>query len=508
MVTSKLKSKIDALWLEFHSGGVTNPITVIEQISYLMFARLLDLSEARNESRAAKLGKPHDSLFPADQQHLRWSRFKNEGGEKMLKIVRDEFFPFMRTEIVTRSALGRFLKDANCLIPTGNLLVRAVTAIEELPLAQGDTKGDLYEYLLSKLSTAGIAGQFRTPRHIIRAMIQMLDPKPTERCCDPSCGTAGFLVGIMDYLQQKYSSPHLIEEERDEDGHTEKHYPGDLLEPYRQHIQTDMLYGFDFDATMLRIAAMNLLLHGIESPSIQYQDTLNVSFAERFPAQAKDGFDVIPANPPFKGNIDTENMDPTLRSKVKTKKSELLFLVLILRMLNQGGRSAVIVPDGVLFGSSGAHLGVRQMIVDEHQLEAVISLPAGVFKPYAGVSTAILFFTTGGRTDHVWFYVVQADGYSLDDKRTAQPDKDNLPDLVTQWQQRDAKKPSDRTAKQFFVPLSEIQGNNYDLSLNRYKQTVHTEAVYEQPKTILGKLRALELSILADIDELEGMVKR
>lgn len=506
MVTNRLKSKIDALWLEFHSGGVTNPITVIEQISYLMFARLLDLTESRNESRAAKLNRPFEGTFPADKQHLRWSHFRNRGGDEMLKIVRDEFFLFMRTEIVNRSALGRFLKDANCLIPNGNLLVRAVNAIEDLPLTQGDTKGDLYEYLLSKLSTAGIAGQFRTPRHIIRAMIEMLDPKPTERCCDPTCGTAGFLVGIMDYLKQKYSSPELVEEERDDDGHVEKHYPGDLLEPYRDHIQNDMLYGFDFDQTMLRIAAMNLLLHGIESPSIQYQDTLNTSFAERFPKQASEGFDVIPANPPFKGTIDADNMDPNLRSRVKTKKSELLFLVLILRMLNQGGRSAVIVPDGVLFGSSTAHLGVRQLIVDENQLEAVISLPAGVFKPYAGVSTAILFFTKGGRTDDVWFYDVQADGFSLDDKRTPQPDKNDLPDLVAQWKARDSKKPSDRTARHFFVPVSEIQGNNYDLSLNRYKETNHIEAVYDQPKAILGNLRKLEMSILADIEELEGML--
>ncbi len=507
MVTNRLKSKIDALWLEFHSGGVTNPITVIEQISYLMFARLLDLTESRNESRAAKLNRPFEGVFPADRQHLRWSHFRNRGGDEMLKIVRDEFFPFMRTDIVKHSALGRFLKDANCLIPNGNLLVRAVNAIEELPLTQGDTKGDLYEYLLSKLSTAGIAGQFRTPRHIIRAMIEMLDPKPSERCCDPTCGTAGFLVGIMDFLKQKYSSPELIEEERDDDGHVEKHYPGDLLEPYREHIQSDMLYGYDFDQTMLRIAAMNLLLHGIESPSIQYQDTLNTGFAERFPKQASEFFDVIPANPPFKGTIDADNMDPNLRSRVKTKKSELLFLVLILRMLRQGGRSAVIVPDGVLFGSSGAHLGVRQMIVDEHQLEAVVSLPAGVFKPYAGVSTAILFFTKGGRTDNVWFYDVQADGFSLDDKRTPQPDKTDLPDLVAQWKARDPKQVNDRTSRHFFVPVSEIQGNNYDLSLNRYKETKHEEAVYEKPQVILGKLRELELNILADINELEGMVR-
>ena len=507
MVTSGLKSKIDALWLDFHTGGVTNPISVIEQISYLMFARLLDLTESRNENRASKLGRPFDRAFPEHRQHLRWSHFRNRGGEEMLSIVRDEFFPFMRTEIVNQSALGSFLKDANCLIPNGNLLVKAVNAIEELPLTQGDTKGDLYEYLLSKLSTAGIAGQFRTPRHVIRAMVQMLDPKPTELVCDPACGTAGFLVGTMDYLKEKYSSPELIEEERGEDGRIEKRYPGDLLEPYREHIQRGLLNGFDFDNTMLRIAAMNLLLHGIEAPCINYQDTLNTGFIERFPREANQHFDVILANPPFKGTIDSENMDPTLRSRVKTKKSELLFLVLILRMLNQGGRSAVIVPDGVLFGSSGAHLGVRQMLVDGNQLDAVISLPAGVFKPYAGVSTGILIFTKGGRTDHVWFYDVQGDGFSLDDKRTPQPDKNDLPDLVEQWLKRDAKGPSDRTARHFFVPVSEIQEKNYDLSLNRYKETVHEEVTYELPKVILGKLKELENSILADLNELEGMLE-
>ncbi len=473
-VATSLKSKIDALWLEFHSGGITNPITVIEQISYLMFARLLDLTETRNEKRAARLKKPiGNPVFSKKQQHLRWSQFKNLSGDEMLELVRDELFPYLREEIQNHSALGKFLKDANCLIPSGSLLVRAVNAIEELPLTQGDTKGDLYEYLLSKLSTAGISGQFRTPRHIIRAMNEIIDPKPTDTICDPACGTAGFLIGAMEYLQEKFSTPALVET----DAEGNKHYPGDLLEPYREHIQTDMMHGFDFDATMLRIAAMNLLLHGIETPAINYQDTLGSNFSEKFPTDAENRFDVVLANPPFKGTLDLDNIDPALKSKVKTKKSELLFLVLILRMLNQGGRAAVIIPDGVLFGSSKAHVGVRQLIVDDNQLEAVISLPAGVFKPYAGVSTAILVFTKGGRTDDVWFYDVQADGFSLDDKRTAQPDKNDLPDLVKAWNARpsdlsaEALAKEDRTAKHFFVPVDDIRKNKYDLSLNRYKET-------------------------------------
>ena len=503
MVTNQLKSKIDALWLEFHSGGITNPITVIEQISYLMFARLLDIAEDREEKRAARLSKPAQGVFPAERQHLRWKNFRHLGGAEMLKVVRDELFPFLRTSLEHRSALGKFLKDANCLIPSGSLLSRAVNAIEDLPLTQGDTKGDLYEYLLGKLSTAGIAGQFRTPRHIIRKMVEILDPKPSDTICDPACGTAGFLIGAMEYLKEKYSTPALVE--TDEDGN--RHFPGDLLEPYRDHIQGDMMHGFDFDATMLRIAAMNLLLHGIEHPAIAYQDTLGSNFSEKFPKDSHDRFDVILANPPFKGTLDLDNIDPALKSRVKTKKSELLFLVLILRMLKMGGRAAVIVPDGVLFGSSQAHLGVRQLLVDDNQLEGVISLPAGVFKPYAGVSTAILVFTKGGRTDEVWFYDVQGDGYSLDDKRQEQPDKNDLPDMVARWIQRNPKKESDRTEKHFFVPVADIRTNKYDLSLNRYKETKYEEATYDSPLVILGRMRDLEKDILKDIDELEGMLK-
>ena len=502
-ITSSLRSKIDALWLDFHSGGITNPITVIEQISYLMFARLLDISESRNEKRASRLKQDYKPVFPKNKQHLRWSQFKNEGGDEMLKLVRDELFPFLRSEIQQHSALGKFLKDANCLIPSGNLLVRAVNSIEALPLEQGDTKGDLYEYLLGKLATAGIAGQFRTPRHIIRAMAEILDPKPTDTICDPACGTAGFLIGTMEYLKEKFSTPKLIE--TDEDGN--KHYPGDLLEPYRDHIQGDMMHGFDFDSTMLRIAAMNLLLHGIEHPAIEYQDTLGSNFSEKHPHDSHDRFDVILANPPFKGTLDLDNVDPALKSKVKTKKSELLFLVLILRMLKIGGRAAVIVPDGVLFGSSQAHLGVRKLLVDDNQLEAVISLPAGVFKPYAGVSTAILVFTKGGRTDEVWFYDVQADGFSLDDKRTPQPGKDDIPDLLARWNKRNPKKESDRTAKHFFVPVADIRANKYDLSLNRYKETKHEEATYDPPKTILKRMNKLGQEVLKDIADLEGMLK-
>jgi type I restriction enzyme M protein len=383
-------------------------------------------------------------------------------------------------------------------------MVTAVNLIEELPLTQGDVKGDLYEYMLGKLTTAGIAGQFRTPRHIIAAMVQMLDPKPTEIIGDPACGTAGFLVEVMLYLLKKYTSEKMVWV--DEEG--QKHYPGDLLEPHRDHIQNRMFYGFDFDQTMLRIAAMNLLLHDIESPCINYQDTLSNSFVEKYPAEAEDFFDVILANPPFKGNIDNDSIHSSLRSKVKTTKTELLFLALIIRMLKMGGRAAVIVPDGVLFGSSNAHTGIRQMLVDENQLEAVISLPSGVFKPYAGVSTAIMIFIKGGRTDHVWFYKVERDGYSLDDKREPLPaDLNDLPDLVQQWKKRDVKKKPDRSAQHFFVPVKEIRDKNYDLSVNRYREITHGEIDHTPPKTLIAELNDLEKEIERGLKALEGMLK-
>ena len=355
-----------------------------------------------------------------------------------------------------------------------------------------------------KLTTAGIAGQFRTPRHIIAAMVQMLDPKPTEIVGDPACGTAGFLVEVMLYLLKKYTSEKMVYV--DDEG--EKHYPGDLLEPHRDHIQNRMFNGFDFDSTMLRIAAMNLLLHDIESPCINYQDTLSNSFVEKYPTEAEDYFDVILANPPFKGSIDGDSVHASLRSKVKTTKTELLFLVLIVRMLKIGGRAAVIVPDGVLFSSSNAHTGIRQMLVDENQLEGVISLPSGVFKPYAGVSTAILVFTKGGRTDNVWFYKVERDGYTLDDKRTQLPaDQNDLPDLVQRWAKRDAKIKNDLSARHFFVSAQQIRDNDYDLSVNRYREITHQEIDHTPPKRLITELNELEGEILSGINDLEAMLK-
>ena len=507
MITGELKRDVDALWLEFWQGGITNPLTVIEQITYLMFVRLLDVNEARDENRARRTGKPFDNRrFGPEEQELRWSQFRHLGADKMLPLVRDKVFPHFRKASTSGSAFAEFMKDAQLMIQKPSLLVKAVNMIDKLPLTEGDTKGDLYEYLLSKLTTAGINGQFRTPRHIIRLMVDMLEPKPTDVIADPAAGTGGFLVQVMEHLLEKYTSPEGVIEETDPDtGKPYKIHTGDLLEEHREHVRSSMFHGFDFDATMLRIAAMNLMLHGVDDPDIHYQDTLSNGFAERFPKAAKEGFDIVLANPPFKGTLDYEDVDSGLLRQVKTKKTELLFLVLILRMLNVGGRSAVIVPDGVLFGSSTAHVALRRLLVDNNQLEAVISLPSGVFKPYAGVSTGILVFTKGGRTDNVFFYDVQADGLSLDDKREPVAAND-LPDCLARWRGRDESKDTDRKDKAFFVSAKDIRAANYDLSLSRYQERVYQEEEYDPPQVILGRMKALNDDIANDLAELEEML--
>jgi type I restriction enzyme M protein len=500
-LATKLRSDIDKLWTEFWTGGITNPLTVIEQISYLMFARLLDVTESRNEKKAARTKKPFTPIFTSRQQHLRWSSFKHtEKGEEMLRLVRDEVFPHFR-KLNSGTTFGEYMQDAQLMIVKPSLLVSAVNMIDALPITEGDAKGDLYEYLLSKLTTAGINGQFRTPRHIIRFMVELLEPKPTDAIGDPACGTAGFLVGAMQYLLETHTSPKGVM--RGESG--EKIYSGDLLEPHRSHIQNRMFHGFDFDSTMLRIASMNLMLHGVENPDIHYQDTLSNSFPEKFPKQAQDGFDVVLANPPFKGSLDENDVHPSLTRQVKTKKTELLFVALILRMLKKGGHSATIVPDGVLFGSSKAHTDLRRLLVQDNQLEAVISLPSGVFKPYAGVSTAIIVFRKGGKTDNVFFYDVQADGFSLDDKRDTVVEND-LPDALAHWRRRNARKDTDRAAKWFMVPVADIVAKGFDLSINRYRETRHEEMKHEPPRKIIARLKQIEGEISRDLADLERML--
>ena len=506
MITGDLKRRVDALWTEFWQGGVTNPLTVIEQITFLMYARLLDISETREENRLKRTGKSFQRRFKDDQQNLRWSRFRHVGADEMLPLVRDKVFPHFKTAAASGSAFAEFMKDAQLMIQKPSLLVKAVNMINELPLTEGDTKGDLYEYLLGKLTTAGISGQFRTPRHIIRLMVELLDPEPTERVGDPACGTGGFLVGVMEYLLRTHTSPDGIIEVIDEEtGSTEKIHTGDLLEDYREHIRGRMFHGFDFDATMLRIAAMNLMLHGVDDPDIHYQDTLSQGFTDRFPEAAREGFDVILANPPFKGSLDFEDVHSSLLRQVKTKKTELLFVALILRMLKTGGRSATIVPDGVLFGSSRAHRALRKQLVDANQLEAVISLPSGVFKPYAGVSTGILVFIKGGCTENVFFYDVEADGFSLDDKRDPAEGND-LPDCLARWRSRDREKDTGRTDKAFVIDVKDIREANYDLSVSRYREQVYEEEVFDPPSVILRQMKTLNDKIADDVAELEEML--
>ena len=508
MITGQLRSRVDKLWDEFWTGGISNPLTVIEQITFLMFVRLLDIREttAERQWQRTNPGIPFKGLYGPSEQKLRWQNFSKCGGEEMLKVVRDDVFPHLR-----KLGLGDFMKDAALMIQKASLLVSAVTMIDQLPLTGGDTKGDLYEYLLGKLTTAGINGQFRTPRHIIRLMVDLVLAEAKDReeltwtVGDPAAGTGGFLVSVIEHLYEKYTSErglHKIEEENQ----ILLTYTGDeLSREERKHVATSMLHGFDFDVTMLRIASMNLMFHGIDQPSIHYQDTLSNGFPERFPKLASEAFDLVLANPPFKGSLDFNDVHPSLLKVVKTKKTELLFVSLLLRMLKLGGRCAVIVPDGVLFGSSNAHVDLRKTLVEENQLDAVIKLPAGVFKPYAGVATAILIFTKGGKTTDVWFYDVQADGLSLDDKRDPVPEND-LPDVRVRWAKRNRKQDTDGKDKAFFVPKVEIAENKYDLSINRYKETVHEEVKYDPPRAIMKQLKKLEAEIAVDLEELEAML--
>ena len=512
MITGDLKNRIDSLWTEFWVGGITNPLTVIEQITFLMYARMLDMMERRDERKSQVAGGTFKRRFTTDEQICRWETWRHYGAEEMLPHVRDKVFAHFRrlASEAGDNPFAEFMKDAQLMIQKPSLLVKAVNMIGELPLEKGDTKGDLYEYLLGKLTTAGINGQFRTPRHIIRMMVELMAPQPTDRICDPACGTAGFLIESYDYLLRQHSSPAGTHTEV-VDGETVALYSGDLLvqNGQREHVDSDMFHAFDFDATMLRIATMNLVMHGVAEPDVHYQDTLSQKFEERFPRSAKNGFDLILANPPFKGSLDENDVAPDILRTVKTKKTELLFLALILRMLKLGGRSATIVPDGVLFGSSKAHVQLRRHMLENNQVEAVISLPSGVFKPYAGVSTAIIIFSKGGKTENVFFYDVQSDGFTLDDKRNKIGDgRGDLPDVQAKYQQWCECKGdfSDRTAKAFEVTADDIREKDYDLSINRYKEAPVVEARHEKPLDILNRLIVLEQEILTEVVALKEML--
>jgi type I restriction enzyme M protein len=484
--------------------GISNPLEVIEQITYLMFIRRLEDIQTVKERKANRTGKPVENpIYTENTQVLRWSRFTNEAPENMLTIVRDGVFPWLRSLGGEDSTYSHHMKDARFTITTPNLLAKGVDMLDDIPLGKQDTKGDLYEYMLSKIATAGQNGQFRTPRHIIQLMVEMTAPGPQDEICDPACGTAGFLVASAEYVNRTHREA--------------------LLEPARRrHFNESMFHGFDFDRTMLRIGSMNMLLHGVENPDIRYRDSLAQSAAGE-----AERYSLILANPPFAGSLDYEVTAKDLQAVVKTKKTELLFLALFLRLLKPGGRAAVIVPDGVLFGSSKAHKDLRRLLVEDHKLDAVVKLPGGVFKPYAGVSTAILFFTksNSGGTDNVWFYEVTADGWSLDDKRTpllsenklgpipsealneADHAKNNLPDVLTRWKRRNGtEQERARTEQSFCVPKADIAAQGYDLSLNRYKEIVHEETKYRAPCDILDELERIEAEIQQGMSELKGML--
>ncbi len=510
MVTGAIKNKVDKIWTDIWAGGITNPLTVIEQLTYLMFIRSLDEKELENEGFENLTGEAGEKIFPqsAVGQSMRWSKFKDKDPRDIYNTISLRVFPAIKNmkygrlpdfdesgEIIEipddpnkgkarESAFARYMNNATFLIPTPQVLQKIITGLEDLyehDIAELDMQGDLYEYMLGKLATAGQNGQFRTPKHIRELMVQLLQPTPDDLIVDPACGTAGFLVSSAEYIRKKYEDSMTDAQWENFDG------PG--------------FTGFDTDPTMLRISAMNLMLHSIKNPEIDYKDSVSKQ------NEIKEKYTMCLANPPFKGTVDAESINDNLKAVTNTKKTELLFLALFLRMLKKGGQCACIVPDGVLFGSSKAHQAIRKELVENHQLRAVISMPSGVFKPYAGVSTAILVFTkTGaGGTEDVWFYDMQADGFSLDDKRS-EIEANDIPDILQRFHNLDAEKERKRTEQSFFVPKQEIADNGYDLSINKYKEIEYTPIAYPPTKEILAQIRQLETEITENLNELEKML--
>jgi type I restriction enzyme M protein len=512
MITGEIKSKIDSIWNDFWAGGVANPLSVMEQMTYLLFIKRLDDLHTLEERKSQTLKQPMERrIFPEGNDEkgrpfddLRWSRFKHFEASEMMTVVDEHVFPFLRNLGAEGSSYGKHMRDARLGFSNPALLAKVVDKLDKIPMEDRDTKGDVYEYMLGMIASAGKNGQFRTPRHIIQLMVEMTKPTPTDVMCDPAAGTGGFMVAVGEYLRKAH--PELFRDKK-----------------LKEHFHNEMFHGFDFDTTMLRIGSMNMTLHGIENAAVEYRDSLAEDHAED-----AGRYSLVLANPPFAGSLDYESCAKDLQKIVKTKKTELLFLALFLRLLKTGGRAAVIVPDGVLFGSSTAHKSLRQQLVEEHKLEAVVKMPSGVFKPYAGVSTAILFFTkTGvGGTEHVWFYDMQEDGFSLDDKRSellpfekqgATPKealsaedhaKNNLPDILKRWAEREGKElKRERTAQSFCVPKKDIAEAGYDLSLNRYKEVKHEEVEYAAPKEILKELRDIEKDIAKGMKQLEEMLR-
>lgn len=498
MVTGELKNKIDSLWEIFWTGGLTNPLDVIEQMTYLMFIKDLDDVDNIHEKESAMLGLPYQSIFSEevrvgdrtiDGRQMKWSVFHDFPAAKMYAVMQEWVFPFIKNlHGDKRSAYAKYMGDAIFKIPTPLMLDKIVTLLDEIyeqmaQIKKADTRGDVYEYLLSKLATAGVNGQFRTPRHIIRMMVEMMDPRADDIICDPACGTSGFLVAASEYLKENKKAEVLFDNKN------------------KEHYMNHMFHGYDMDRTMLRIGAMNMMTHGVDNPFIEYRDSLS----DQNPDSEK--YSLILANPPFKGSLDYDTVSADLLKVCKTKKTELLFLELFERMLRIGGRCACIVPDGVLFGSSKAHKDIRKEIVEEQRLEAVISMPSGVFKPYAGVSTAILIFTkTGhGGTDKVWFYDMRADGYSLDDKRTEIKESD-IPDIIQRFRNLGGETDRKRTEQSFLVEKEEIVENGYDLSINKYKEVEYVPVEYPPTEEIMDKILELDAQIAREMQELKAML--
>lgn len=510
MITGAIKNKVDKIWTDIWAGGITNPLTVIEQLTYLMFIRSLDEKEMENEAFEAEGGIEMNKIFPQSEagQSMRWSKFKNNDPRDIYAIMSQRIFPAIKAlknghlpdfneqgemiEIQSdddsaaqeNTAFARYMEDAMFLIPTPQVLQKIITGLDDLyehDIADLDMQGDLYEYMLGKLATAGQNGQFRTPKHIREMMVELLQPTPDDTICDPACGTAGFLVSAAEYIR--------------------RHYEDTMTSEQWEHFAGGAFNGFDTDRTMLRISAMNLMLHSISNPDIDYKDSVSKQ------NEISDRYTMCLANPPFKGTVDAESINDNLKAVTNTKKTELLFLALFLRMLKKGGQCACIVPDGVLFGSSKAHKSIREELVENHQLRAVISMPSGVFKPYAGVSTAVLVFTkTGaGGTDKVWFYDMKADGFSLDDKRSEISEND-IPDIIERFHHLEKEVDHERTEQSFFVPKQEIVDNGYDLSINKYKKTEYVAVEYPPTSEILDKLDKLEEEISAGLKELRGML--
>lgn len=491
MITGEIKNRIDSIWETFWTGGIADSMTILSQMTYLFFMKLLDDAQRTKEANANAFGVAvKEPTFKEGMWHnpetdrdvpynnLRWHVFKNMEAEAMYRTISRDVFVFIKNlNEGKESAYSKFMQSATFMIQSPRTLVKIVEGINALDMNNRDTMGDVYEYVLGKMAASGNNGQFRTPRHIIRMMVELMQPSLKDIICDPAMGSAGFIVESAKYIQNHFKQELLNKENA-------------------EHYKNGMLHGFDTDATMLRIGAMNLMLHGVDNPDIEYRDSLSTDNTD------ENKYTLCLANPPFTGSLDYEAVSKNLLAITKTKKTELLFLALFVRMLQIGGRCASIVPDGVLFGNSTGHKSIRKELIDNQRLQAVISMPSGVFKPYAGVSTAILVFTktNAGGTDHVWFYDMNADGFSLDDKRTVVSEND-IPDIIERWKNLDAEKSRTRKEQSFIVPVEEIRANDYDLSINKYKEVEKVKVEYEEPSVILNRIQKLTEQIYDAVNE-------